>query len=59
LPKVVGGERQTTARAPVDEFDAAVIAVVIELPLVAVTPPVCDPDPQRDLLASLQLPLLI
>jgi hypothetical protein len=56
-PKVVG-DQQPVAHAAADYTRHSIVAVMEE-PVTAMIVASPDPDPQRDLLASLQLPLLI
>ena len=56
-PKLVG-DQQPVAHAAVDLTHQSIVAVVEE-PVATTMVASPDPDPQRDLLASLQLPLLI
>jgi len=57
-PKLVG-DQQLISHAAVDLTGHAVVAEVVEAPVIVTIVAARDPDPQRDLLASLQLPLLI
>ena len=57
-PKVVG-DQHAAVHAPNDFTDHSVVVAVVEEPVATMMVAAPDPDPQRDLLASLQLPLLI